>query len=292
VLLLATAGAVADNVDAPISADGSTALHQAAFDGNVAEAQRLIKAGADVNAVNAYGVNAMQLAADSANTPLIALLLKAGADPVSANADRETALHLVARAGNVEAAKLLLKAGAKVDSVETFGGQTPLMWAVARRHPEMVEFLASNGASVNARSTIRDYQRVVTAESRAKSLNRGGLTPLLYAARENCRECVEILLRHKADVNLADPAGIVPLSVAMLNANWDIARRLIEAGADVNQWDWFGRSALDLGNAHKQNAKKPKTLHNHDPHQTTGGERVKQLLEEWGNPNKQNNIGV
>ena len=194
----------------------------------------------------------MQLAADSANTELIALLLKAGADPESPNADGETALHLVARAGNVEAAKLLLKAGAKVDPVESFGGQTPLMWAVARRHPEMVELLASKGANVNARSAIRDYQRVVQAESRAKSLDRGGLTPLLYAARENCRECVEILLKHRADVNLGDPSEVAPLSVAMLNSNWDIAKRLVEAGADVNQWDWYRPLAAARG--HRQHA--------------------------------------
>ncbi|MEO8316359.1 MAG: ankyrin repeat domain-containing protein, partial [Pseudomonadota bacterium] len=105
--LLSAVSAVAGNVDAPVEADGSTPLQWAAFQGDVAEAKRLIKAGADVKATNAYGVNAMQLAADSANTQLIALLLKAGADPESPNADGETALHLVARAGNVEAAKLL-----------------------------------------------------------------------------------------------------------------------------------------------------------------------------------------
>jgi hypothetical protein len=82
------------------------------------------------------------------------------------------------------------------------------MWAVARRQLAMVELLASKGANVNARSTIRDYQRVVTAESRAKSLERGGFTPLLYAARENCRQCIDILLKHKADVDLGDPRGV------------------------------------------------------------------------------------
>ena len=222
VALLAAASVPAGNIDAPVRADGTTPLQWASYQGDVAEAKRLIKAGANVRATNVYGVNAMQLAADSGNTELIALLLKAGADPQSPNADGETALHPVARAGDVPAAKLLLKAGAKVDPRESFGGQTPLMWAVARRHPEMVELLASKGADVNARSAIRDYQRVATAESRAKSLDRGGLTPLLYAARENCRECVEILLKHKVDVNLGDPSEVVPLSVAMLNANWDI----------------------------------------------------------------------
>ena len=290
--LLAAASASAGKVDAPVRADGTTPLQWAAFQGDIAEARRLIKAGADVRATNVYGVNAMQLAADSGNTELIALLLKAGADPQSANADGETALHLVARAGDVPAAKLLLKAGAKVDPREAFGGQTPLMWAVARRHPEMVELLASKGADVNARSAIRDYQRVATAESRAKSLDRGGLTPLLYAARENCRECVEILLKHKVDVNLGDPSEVVPLSVAMLNANWDIAKRLVEAGADVNAWDWYGRAPLHVALSNMQTANSRNPLDNDQPNKATGRDLVNLLVERGANPNQQQHFGA
>jgi ankyrin repeat protein len=295
--LLATTGvqaasSSAGNANEPVRADDSTPLQWAAFQGDVAVAKRLIKAGADVHATNAYGVNAMQLAADTANTELIALLLKAGADPESPNADGETALHLVARAGNVEAAKLLLKAGAQVDPVESFGGQTPLMWAVARRHPEMVALLASKGANVNARGAIRDYQRVATAESRAKSLDRGGFTPLLYAARENCRECVEILLKFGADVNLGDPSEVVPLSVAMLNSNWDIARRLVEAGADVNQWDWYGRSPLHVAISNMQSANNRNPLDNDRPNKATGRELVNMLVERGANPNQQQFFGA
>ncbi len=51
----------------------------------------------------------------------------------------------VARTGNVEAARLLIKHGANVNAVERFGGQTALMWAAARRHPEMVKLLAVEG---------------------------------------------------------------------------------------------------------------------------------------------------
>ncbi len=150
-------GAAAGAADVSDHPDGSTPLEWAVFHGDVAQAKQLLAAGADVKARNAYGVTAMQLAADASNTELIRLLLKAGADPNSPNPEGETALHLVARAGNVEAAKLLLKAGAEVDPRESFGGQTPLMWAAARRHPEMVELLADKGANVNARSAVRDY---------------------------------------------------------------------------------------------------------------------------------------
>ena len=70
--------------------DGSTPLQWAAFAGDVAEAKRLIAAGADVKATNNYGISPMLLAADIASTELIQLLLKNGADPSSANPDGET----------------------------------------------------------------------------------------------------------------------------------------------------------------------------------------------------------
>ncbi|MEJ1963642.1 MAG: ankyrin repeat domain-containing protein [Gammaproteobacteria bacterium] len=288
-LLCAAAGSAASaaNADAPRKPDGSTPLMSAAFEGDVADVQRLLKEGADVKAINSYGVNAMQLAADTANTELIGLLLKAGADPESPNADGETALHLVARSGNVDAAKLLLKAGAKVEARERFGEQTPLMWAAARRHPEMVELLLSKRADVNARGAVRDYKRVATAESRAAPRDRGGFTPLMYAARDNCGECVEVLLKHKADVNLADPSFVVPLSIAMMNNNWDIAKRLVEAGADVNQWDMNGSSPLHVAIANMNGAGSRNPLDQDKGNKASGRDVIKMLLDRGANPNQQ-----
>jgi ankyrin repeat protein len=275
------------DASAVVAPDGSTELMYAAFAGDVDEARRLIKQGADVHASNAYGINAMLLAAEVSNTELIELLLKAGADARSANPEGETALHLVARSGNVEAAKLLVKARAQVDARENFGGQTPLMWAAARRHPAMVEYLASKGADVNARSHVRDYKRVATAESRAKFLDRGGFTPLMYAARENCRECVDVLLKYKADVNLPDPSGVPPVSIAMMNANWDIAKRLIEAGADVNQWDIFGQAPLHVAIEFMKRRGNNNPLDMDAPNQVSGRDVVRMLVERGADPNQQ-----
>jgi hypothetical protein len=226
------------------NADGSTPLQWAVYNGNVTEARRLLRAGANVSLANNYGATPMSLAAEVGNSAMLKVLLEAGANVDSPNADGQTALLAVARTGNVDAARLLLDHGATVDARERLGGQTALMWASARRHPEMMRLLISRGADVNARSAVRDYQRHVTAEGRPKNLDSGGLTPLLYAARENCAACVDVLLTSGADINLPDPDGVSPLLVAIMNANWDLAKQLILAGADVNQWDIFGEAPL------------------------------------------------
>jgi ankyrin repeat protein len=266
--------------------DGSTPLQWAVYDGDVAEAKRLLRAGANVKLANKYGATPMSLAAEVGNADMLALLVEAGANADSPNPDGQTALLAVARTGNVKAAQVLLNAGATVDAKEKWGGQTALMWASARRHPEMMQLLISKGADVNARSIDRDYQRHIQAEGRPKSLDSGGFTPLLYAARENCMACVDVLLKNKADIDLADPDSVSPLLVAIMNANWDLAKQLIAAGADVNQWDIYGEAplitAIDLRNrvdGGRASIDAPNT--------TTGLAIVKLLLEKGANPNMQ-----
>jgi ankyrin repeat protein len=266
------------------NADGSTPLQWAVYEGNVAEVKRLLRAGADVSLANNYGATPMSLAAELAHTEILKVLLEVGADADSPGRDGQTALMAVARTGNVDAAQVLLNAGATVDARETWGGQTALMWASARRHPEMMQLLISRGADVDARSIDRDYQRHVTAEGRPKSLDSGGLTPLLYAARENCIACVDVLLKNRADIDLPDPDGVTPLLVAIMNANWDLARRLIEAGADVNQWDIFGESPLYTA-VDQRNRIDGGHASIDPPNKNSGLAIVQLLLEHGANPN-------
>ncbi|HWG30951.1 MAG TPA: ankyrin repeat domain-containing protein [Steroidobacteraceae bacterium] len=226
------------------SADGTTALHWAAHYDDRDLVKRLLKGGADPNVVNDYGSSPMQEAAVTADPQVIEMLLKSGADVDSPNPEGQTALMVVARTGNVEAAKVLLKHGARVNATESWGGQSALMWAAAESQPEMVKLLVEHGADVNARSLVRDWQRRITAEGRPKNENHGGFTPLLYAAREGCIDCIKYLLKGHADINLTDPDETTPLNMALLNMRFDTAAYLISQHADVNRWDFWGRTPL------------------------------------------------
>jgi uncharacterized protein len=108
----------------------------------------------------------------------------------------------------------------------------------------MVQFLIAHGAEVNARESVREWPRRVTAEPRPQNRPLGGLTPLLFAAREGCAPCAAELLKAHADIELADPEGITPLIMSLQNAQFDTAAVLIKSGANVNSWDIWGRAPL------------------------------------------------
>lgn len=237
--------AIEDGVDVNAkSPDGTTALHWAVYNGNVALVERLIDAGADVRAANEFGSTPLAEAATIGNAAIIDTLLTAGAEVDAAGADGQTALMVVARSGNTAAAATLIEHGADVNAREKWRDQTALMWAAAQSQPAMIELLLEHGADVNARSVVNDWPRQVTGEPRRMYRPFGGLTPLLFAAREGCLECVRALVNAGANVDLPDPRGVTALFLAIDNFHFDTAKLLIESGANPNKWDWWGRTPL------------------------------------------------
>ena len=225
-------------------ADGTTPLHWAVRQDDLATATRLIRAGADVKAANRYGVTPLSLACINGNAAMIEALLKAGADANAAGEENETPLMTVARTGNVDAAKVLLAHGAKIDARESWHGETALMWAAAQKHPAMMRELIAHGADVNAISTVVKWERQTTAEPREKWLPLGGFTPLLFSVREGCLDCAKVLAEARANLNQADPDGITPMINAIINGHYDVAGFLVDKGADPNLIDKTGRAAL------------------------------------------------
>ncbi len=227
-------------------ADGSTALLWAANLNDTDLASRLLKAGASPKVINKLGSTPLAEAAFNANTEMIKALLDAGADPNVAGPDGQTPLMIVARTANVAAAKLLLDKGANPNVKEAQHEQTALMWAAASSQGSMVRTLLAGGAEPDAKSATDLMTPLVSAEPRAQPRSPGGMTAMLFAAREGCLECTKALVEKGAKIDLPDPEGVTPLISALFNAHFDTAKYLIDKGAQVDRWDWWGRTPLYL----------------------------------------------
>jgi ankyrin repeat protein len=108
----------------------------------------------------------------------------------------------------------------------------------------MVKLLLASGADLKPRALYTDWPSQITSEPRAQYRPVGGLTALLYAARDGCHDCVEALIAAGADVNVPTPEGVTALMLALDNDHNDVARLLLDRGAKPSLWDWWGRTAL------------------------------------------------
>jgi len=153
----------------------------------------------DVNQANRYGVAPLSIACQTGNAKLIARLLDAGANPNTTLPGGETALMTAAKVGRIEAIDLLLKKGAKLEAANG-SGQSALAIAAFEGHTEAVE-------------------RLLKADAKIDRKTKRGFTPLMFAARAGHAETVNALINGDADVN---------------DAHYDLAMRLVRAGADPN----------------------------------------------------------
>ena len=231
---------IAEGVDIDAAQpDGATALHWAAYRNDAEIAALLLDAGADVDATNDLGATPVWLAADNGSAAMVERLLDAGADPDIALQNGETPVMTASRTGNAGAVRLLATRGAEVNAKERSRGQTALMWAVAQGHHAIVDVLLAHGADVHARSRIRP--RMMHAASTNGSQydqglvwNRGGYTPLLFAARHGNVKAGRRLIGAGADIDDAAPTGASALVVAAHSGHADFARLALGAGADPN----------------------------------------------------------
>jgi ankyrin repeat protein len=263
--------------------DGTTALHWAARWDDVAMATELIRAGANVRTANRFGATPLSLASTNGSAAMIEELLKAGENPNAVVSDMsDTALMLAARTGKPDALRVLLDHGADPNKTNS-EGQTALMWAVAEKNAAAAKTLIERGANVNAQTHKLPppsmFQTIFSAPFPA-----GGMTALLYAARQNDLESARILIEAGADVKENAADGSSPLLVATINDHYALAKFLLEHGADPNAADDKGRgplyAAIDMRNLEWSTRPAP-------PEKDTLSDLdlIKALLDHGANPN-------
>ena len=226
--------------------DGTRPLQWAVYHVDYELIEALLAKKAKVNVANEFGSTPLREAVKVADARMVKMLLDAGAEPESANQDGETALMLAIKTGETPVVDLLIKAGAKVNTIEKFRHQTPLMWAATapKNAGDLVKLLLSKDADVRPRSLYIDWPSQITSEPRAQYRPVGGLTAMLYAARDGCYGCVEAMIGAGADVNVPTPEGVTALMLALDNDHNEVAKLLLDHGANPGVWDWWGRTAL------------------------------------------------
>ena len=277
-----------EGVDVDVrAADGRTALHLIAENGNEAGARILLDHGANVNAVSyskgsnverkfGGGRTPMHWAAEYGQLGMVKLLVEAGADLAIQNASGRTVLQEAIRDGGDPVAKYLMNAGAPL-LLKDDEGWTALHQAAHDGRTEIVEILLDNELDLEAvvadqniwgwkhfgratplilavaGSRVQTTQYLMSRGANIRAENIAGDQPIHIACWCGSLPLVKILLDAGIDIEIRDSVhNETPLLKAASTGKTDVVLYLLQKGADSNAKTQFGRNALVHSQLHEK----------------------------------------
>lgn len=191
-------------------------LHTLADRGDADGLKRALGSAANSDIKDASGRTPLLLAVRKNHLNAAKVLFDAGADPNVQDRQLDSPFLYAGAAGYVEIVRLLAPR-ANTSVTNRYGG-IALIPASERGHVETVRFLLEH------------------TDTKVNHVNGLGWTALLEAiilsdGGPRHQQVVELLIRHGADVNLADKDGVMPLEHASARRYTAIAAMLRKAGA-------------------------------------------------------------
>ena len=247
------------NLKATTRIGGYTPLILAAREGYSVVMEPLLKAGADANTKTANGTTALMLAAQSGSVDAVSRLLEAGADPSVKEPVRGlTAVMFAAASDRAPVVELLAKRGADLKATSAVidlngaGRNSAVFAGVLFGNPAPPPAAAGGGRAgrggpdVPAVPAAQQQGRFNPGAQGKAGIDRqyqlneliyaqGGLAPIHLAARQGYAATIATLVDAGADVNqptAGDKSS--PLLIATINGHFDVAKALLDRGADPN----------------------------------------------------------
>ena len=229
---------------------GVTLLSRGVISKNFDVVKILINKGANPNLQNQTSSQSTPLMMAS-NYNLIDIaknLIANGADIDIQDKNGDPVIHWSAYLGEVEFTKMLLDKGAKTN-LKSIHSDGVMGVALKEWQDSIVTLLISYGKGthkvneqdkplLNAvkNNNLKLVKRFLTKQN-SNIFDESGSSLLIIASNNGYFEIVKLLLENGAKFNMMNPAGHTALNKAVWSKKNDVAKYLIEKGADVNKTD-------------------------------------------------------
>jgi ankyrin repeat protein len=239
--------------------------------GDLKGVEKLVEAGATIEGETCYPMTPLTISCACGHAQIVEYLLRNGAHVDApdkwhggdGSGGHRTPLMFAVTGGHIDIAQTLLEWGANIMASDAGLGAAVVFWAVRSGKVEMLEFLASRGASLS--TTDRRGQTLLfwavaiqPAASRSRVIyfllekgadpnwrSSNGNTVLFGAANSHDTELVKDLIRQGCDVNAVNNWGWTPLFWAALTENnLEVLETLLKSGANVNHKAKDGTTSL------------------------------------------------
>jgi ankyrin repeat protein len=235
--------------------DGLTPLMMAAISGNRETVRLLLEHGAQVNAKESeHGQTALMFAAAFDRPDAIDELAKHGADLNLATEVQQPPQRPAGNFGGFAQMQGQAQGQAQAQGNNQNNGQGAAAGQAQRGQrggqrnavpaPGPAQGQPAQAQGQRGQQQQQAQQGQAPENERRPGSPRGGLTPLMYAARDGKLNAVKALLAGGAKLDVQSADKSTALLIASINGHFDVAKYLVEHGADANLPSMDGATPL------------------------------------------------
>jgi ankyrin repeat protein len=235
------------NIRATTRVGGYTPLLIASRNGHAALVDALLAGGADPNLATSNGATPLMMAAQGGNADVVKALIARGADVnAKEKVKNETALMIAASYGRADVIRALTAHGAELAATTKVLDMAVFNKEEGERLAQFQQQQAAQAAAAGRGNAAAPEGRRGFNPNAKPGIERqynytelvaywGGMSAIHFAAREGRLEAMKALVDAQADVNqqvVGDHS--TPMLIATINGHFDLAKYLLDQGADPN----------------------------------------------------------